>query len=442
MYDPRSVNSREKSETYDSLKNQNINQNKMINVKQSSSQISQQKSKNNTVAINNNNYSNYNVKNSAPTSPIVVTTSSNPYGSGFNDDDDDDLLMNVNFNSFETANKNQNNKNTNSSSNFSNKPLTSSNKTNSYNNKTAPNPNKYVDEEGEDEILLIIDQIDTKTTNKTSNKLGKAMQVQKANPESNNRAAEILNKASNNVIKRAPSLTDHNPKINQASSNSNMNKKTKTETEPHFPNENNNFDDDDLMYLNDIQDHYGMYSENIVKKPVPVQPPQIQKESNAKQSVITLSSLSNFNFLSKCCINNIDPYDSTQASCVHLVQDCFIVTLRSKLQQIKLKWYQECVVGQERVNSKLENAYLDNEPLTQLLEMSCKEAKALHKKSIEFQKSNPHAERNEYFMLFENKRKECEFKIEKMLATFFMRYDFERKMFCIFKIENLKLTRK
>jgi hypothetical protein len=167
------------------------------------------------------------------------------------------------------------------------------------------------------------------------------------------------------------------------------------------------------------------------------------QNGNGVLKMENLSSVVQKSFLVNCCFNKKPSIEGGQeltsskpslSTCCHLIHGHF-VTLTSALKQFKLNWYQECIISDGTHNLEV---YIGNEPIAQLLEMTCKEAKELFKKSKE---STSKAESNEYFQKFELHRKRCQTKLEKMTAHLYLKYDFEREKFCVFKLDHIELNR-
>ena len=63
-----------------------------------------------------------------------------------------------------------------------------------------------------------------------------------------------------------------------------------------------------------------------------------------------------------------------------LIVNGFIKDFTNKLVQSKLKWSQECLISDLKFN--VYQAYLGNEPIEMLLDLTCLQAKEIFKKSI------------------------------------------------------------
>ncbi|RNA28569.1 recQ-mediated genome instability 1 [Brachionus plicatilis] len=93
---------------------------------------------------------------------------------------------------------------------------------------------------------------------------------------------------------------------------------------------------------------------------------------------IRLSTLTDPTFLNLCCMKN-KPVSGNLATCSH-VSKCFFVKVTSLLKQFKLRWYQEILASDGIAEM---NCYIDNDPLTDLLDLTCQEAKELFLKTKE-----------------------------------------------------------
>lgn len=119
-------------------------------------------------------------------------------------------------------------------------------------------------------------------------------------------------------------------------------------------------------------------------------------ECKRKPKQATLKDLSDKDFLSKCCWSNRSP-NNKLASCSH-----------------EIKWF----VG--------------NEPLDDLLQLTCKEAKNLFKK---FKESGKTQETDENCLLFERKRDEGQAELKSLNTSMHFKFDYEHEKFCIYKID-------
>lgn len=151
-----------------------------------------------------------------------------------------------------------------------------------------------------------------------------------------------------------------------------------------------------------------------------------------KSSIFSSLKLLNKSLISSCCSKKT-PNDQGQvfvlSSCEHRVYVSFS-HLIGHLQQIKLNWYQECMITDSQCEL---HVYLGNDPLCELIELTCHQARELFQKSRE--SSNP-SETKE-FKHFEMKRKHAEYKISTIKKCLVhLKYDLNRSKFCIVKITD------
>lgn len=152
-------------------------------------------------------------------------------------------------------------------------------------------------------------------------------------------------------------------------------------------------------------------------------------DTKAESSITRLSTLMETTFLNLCCMKNRST-NNNLATCLH-VSKCFFVKVLSNLKQFKLRWYQDILVSDGIAEM---SCYIDNDPLTDLLDLTCQEAKELFIKAKETSDSK-------YQQIFEQKRKNCEQKLKKMTALMHLKYNFDNLKFCIFKMENIVYNR-
>lgn len=266
-----------------------------------------------------------------------------------------------------------------------------------------------IEVEEDDECLMVLNQIESQSR-------------VKLNPETS-------------AMKRLPSSNTISSISNTTSSNVNKKVKTSVVSVPVVSNQ----DDEDFMFLNDIDENYNQYtSKAIHKAPEPIKT-VVEPPPNSMFKINKLSDLTNQTFTSRCCHVNFDA-DSNLAQCSHQVKQCYFLTLTGSLQQFKHKWYQECVVScKNEASVRLDNVYLGDEPLCKLLEMTAKEARDLHRKSIEVMSQQ--GDQNQYVKYFEHKRKACELQLEKMTCHVTFKFDFTRKKFCIVNLDGVILNR-
>lgn len=157
------------------------------------------------------------------------------------------------------------------------------------------------------------------------------------------------------------------------------------------------------------------------------------KQQNQTSNSIKLSALLEKSFLDSCCKNN-KPYQTNAIQnlsiCMHQIKG-FFKQVTSPLTQVKLRWHQE-ILFSDGLDDLI--CYLDDEPLANLLELTCREAKELFKKARETGDT-------EYSLKFERKRKNCENKLRTINAMANFKYDFDKNKFCIFKLDILDFNR-
>lgn len=392
FYHPRDINSREKTATLAELSS-NVK-------KQPSSQ--QTNFKQDVKPVIKQNPSQIQI-----TSPILVKQStsqskscSEPPPPPLNELNEDEFLMNFNPESLikQAAAPVQNIRKAQSNSMPKKPPLTSVPKM------------KIEIEEDDDECLMVLNQLESQSR-------------VKINPETSG-------------MKRLPSSNTISS-IESTTSNANNHKKVKTGMSTVQVDQ----DDEDFMFMNDIDENYNQYSSKAIHKAPTVsnKPVTVEQPSNSMFKVNKLSDLTDQTFISRCCRANFDA-DSILATCSHQVKQCHFLTLVGTLQQFKHKWYQECVVCcKSEPSVRLNNTYLGDEPLCKLLEMTAKEARDLHRKSLEVM--DQQGDQNQYVKYFEHKRKACELQLEKMTCHVTFKFDFTRKKFCIVNLDGVTLNR-
>ena len=155
-----------------------------------------------------------------------------------------------------------------------------------------------------------------------------------------------------------------------------------------------------------------------------------------------LSELANDRFLNSCCRQNRSSSETSsvgifqnRSTCTHTVMRVSFEKFTAPLKQIKLNWYQECVLEDESKSGV--EAYICNEMLTEMLELTCVEARELFKRS-KSQTSQRTDETSEY-ALFEAKRVGCEKKFADIASCrMHLKYDLERNKFCVMKIDQIQ----
>ena len=137
-----------------------------------------------------------------------------------------------------------------------------------------------------------------------------------------------------------------------------------------------------------------------------------------------------------CCIkkrpSNVVPGEANYSLCIHIING-YVKDFTNKLVQSKLKWSQECIISDLKCNEY--QAYLGNDPIENLLDLTCVQAKDIFKKSKEI--DLPPSE-NKFIILFEKKKNEYFKKVNEIKFVMYLKFDFDRKMFCVFKIENIQ----
>ena len=163
---------------------------------------------------------------------------------------------------------------------------------------------------------------------------------------------------------------------------------------------------------------------------------QLAEKEDSSNQPINISSL--LELQENCCLFNVpDPSGDEPgalATCEHEIR-CQVKTLTAQLKQVKLKWHQECILADDTNDSLA--AYISDEPMSQLLEMTCAQAKELFIKSRQ-QSQNPQSKPTEdYNTIFTRRRKNCEEVLKN--NTFLMRlsYDFPRGNYCVVKLTKL-----
>ena len=183
-------------------------------------------------------------------------------------------------------------------------------------------------------------------------------------------------------------------------------------------------DEDFNVFLNSIH----KVKNNPIVKSIEIVKQEIKIES--------ISNLKPKSFIQGCCLMK-KPLDSNLfpclSTCTHLIKGK-VSTLTAKLRQIKLKWYQECIIAD--LTSSLDS-YIGDEPMNSLLGLTCAQVKEMHKRSVLSKNSFSQSKEQEEF---EKSRKSCETKLEAMKCTMHLKYDFEKEKFSVFKITDIDLT--
>lgn len=80
--------------------------------------------------------------------------------------------------------------------------------------------------------------------------------------------------------------------------------------------------------------------------------------------------------------------------------------------------------------------YIGDTPLTEFLDLTCQQAKILFKSAKEELQQSETSKSRE---IFETARKNCEIKLQNILSCLMhLKYDLERKKFCVIKIEQIE----
>ena len=143
---------------------------------------------------------------------------------------------------------------------------------------------------------------------------------------------------------------------------------------------------------------------------------------------VQLKDLSDQEFLNKCCLSNVLP-STNLSTCSHQIK-CFVKTLAGSLTQYKLKWMQDIVIGNE-CGDELD-VYIGNDPLTDLLQLTCEKAKELFK---QFKESGESKANDENCLLFERKRNEGQKRLRSLNTTMHLKFDITKLKYCIYKID-------
>jgi len=242
---------------------------------------------------------------------------------------------------------------------------------------------------------------------------------------------------------------------NQNNSNNNEFKKTNYATMPTINSQENSSQEDDQLLLSVVNNLEPKHTSTQISQPtvawtnIRKTPENLEKQfvntpvNNGKLPINThepfqkkikeLDEIINYKF---CCTNkkpvNIMPGEANLSHCIHIITG-YVKELTDKLVQSKLKWSQVCLISDMKSNEY--QAYLSNDPIELLLNLTCLQAKDIFKKSKEL---NVPPSENQYVILFDQKRSNyCE-KLTKIKFSMHLKFDFEKEMFCVFKIENIQ----
>jgi hypothetical protein len=283
----------------------------------------------------------------------------------------------------------------------------------------------------------------------------------KRHPSENSSIAFIQKDSNFKKIKTEKNDSDQHKQVrsplsnstNQNSSNNNEFKKTNYAPMPIINSQENSSQEDDQLLLSVISNlepkststqisqptgaHIRKTPENPEKKFVntPVSNEKMGNNTHEpfQKKIKELDEIINYKL---CCTNkkpvNIMPGEANLSLCIHIITG-YVKELTDKLVQSKLKWSQVCLISDMRSNEY--QAYLSNDPIELLLNLTCLEAKDIFKKSKEL---NLPPSENKYGLLFDQKRSNyCE-KLTKTKFLMHLKFDFEKEMFCVFKIENIQ----
>lgn len=329
--------------------------------------------------------------------------------------------------------------------NFSNNSQNFSSKPNNYSNK---NKNMYVpdDDDDGDDILEVLDSMES---NLQKNPPKNILQMKRA-PSSDTIVHMETNRPnykSQNIIKKQRQHTipdsdeedlllmqDANFMGNIESNIVKSNTNTLSSNKNIVNYQNNNMTR--KPELNNVKKEYTSY-EDMTFKNSPINFKEengFKRETNIKQeqrSIIKqeqnipyIHSLMDFTkkeFLELCCLKN-QPYQnsSTLATCSHLVK-CSIETLTDRLRQYNLKWYQDCRIKDTQSVARID-AYIGDKPMNKLLGLTVTEVK---EKYLKKQSGD-----------YDHAKSECDKKLEKILCIMHLKYDFDKRKFCVWEIEN------
>ena len=162
-----------------------------------------------------------------------------------------------------------------------------------------------------------------------------------------------------------------------------------------------------------------------------------QNKQQMKNRSLSLCDISNESFLNSCCRRNrgnISGVIFNLSTCTHVIKDACFEQFTAPLTQIKLNWYQECLIADESGNGNYA-AYISNDLLASMIELTCHEARELFKRASQSSRPN---ETREYKM-FEEKRLACERKFADIVScTMRLKFDLDRNKFCILALDEIK----
>lgn len=158
-----------------------------------------------------------------------------------------------------------------------------------------------------------------------------------------------------------------------------------------------------------------------------------QKKVSELDNPSSFKNLVDNSFSINCCLKNKPSNNTKFSTCSHRIEG-FFKTLIGPLIQSELKWNQDCILGDMKNKNLHLNAYLGNHVLESLIGITCLQAQELFRK---YKASKKHHTEDEYYKIFEVKRKECEMKIEKINGIFDLKFDLDRNKFCVISIDNI-----
>jgi len=197
-------------------------------------------------------------------------------------------------------------------------------------------------------------------------------------------------------------------------------------------------DDDDLKNcdFNQMEANYSNMNKTLEKSISTIKRPlSVEDLKSAKN--IKFDCLENLSNYKMCCLKNKPSLailnETNFATCSHRIEGYF-KTLIGPLSQSKLKWNQDCIVGDKKNPHLNLNAYLSNQVLETLIGLTCVQARDLFRK---YKESKTYRTEDKNFMIFEARKKECENKIEEIHGIFNLKFDLDRNKFCVFNIANI-----
>lgn len=159
----------------------------------------------------------------------------------------------------------------------------------------------------------------------------------------------------------------------------------------------------------------------------------------------SLSELTCPQFINSCCrVNRPPPQPNTPfnlSECTHAVRGVTFKSVPVPLAQIKLHWYQECLICSSNSSSAQHSdagvaAYIGDQVLASWLELTCREARELFKKSAA---SAPTATADSANALFAQKVAVCQQRLANIATCrMHLKFDLDRNKFCIVQIDEIK----